>query len=99
MSSNQTAFILQLEQIIAQRLADNPDNSYTASLVNSGNKRVAQKVAEEALELALAAAAGDRAEQLDEAADLVYHLLILLQSKGIKLADVANKLQERHQRD
>jgi len=89
-------FLQILEDIVLQRLEDNPDGSYTAQLVAKGDKRVAQKVGEEAIELALAATAGDRGEQLEEAADLFFHLLVLLASKGISLADVAEKLRQRH---
>ncbi len=92
-------FLNKLEQVIRQRIADDSAESYTARLVASGNKRVAQKVGEEAVELALAATSGDRNEQLEEAADLLYHLLILLNSKDIRLADVAEKLKRRHRQD
>lgn len=94
--SNDLAFISELEGIIRQRLAQPVQQSYTAALVAGGNKRVAQKVGEEAVELALAAVAGDKDEQLDEAADLVFHLLVLLHSNGLSLQDVAEKLRQRH---
>ena len=90
-------FLTTLENIVRQRLEDKPNDSYTAQLVSKGDRRVAQKVGEEAIELALAAAAGDRGEQLEEAADLVFHLLVLLASKGISLADVAEMLRIRHE--
>ena len=96
MKSRDTDFLAELEQIIRARLAQPSDDSYTARLVACGDKRVAQKLGEEAIELALAAASGNRAEQLEEAADLVYHLLVLLNSKSIRLADVAEVLRERH---
>jgi len=70
--------------------------SYVASLVLAGDKRLAQKLGEEAVELALAAAAGDRPEQLEEAADLLFHLLVLLNAKGIRLEEVAGLLERRH---
>ena len=90
-------FLATLENIIRQRIEDKPDGSYTAQLVAGGDKRVAQKVGEEAIELALAATAGSRSEQLDEAADLVYHLIVLLASKSISLADVSETLRQRHE--
>lgn len=89
-------FLAELEKIICQRLDSQSEESYTARLVASGNSRVAQKLAEEAVELALAAATGTRDEQLEEAADLVFHLLVLLSSKGLSLADVADRLRQRH---
>ena len=96
MSDTDLSFLTELESIIRGRLREGSGNSYTARLVASGDKRVAQKVAEEAIELALAATAGDREEQLEEAADLAYHLLVLLNSKGIRLADIAAVLKDRH---
>lgn len=89
-------FLFELERIIADRLANPRDGSYTASLADAGTKRIAQKVGEEAVELALAAVDGDRNEVLDEAADLVYHLLVLLQRQRVSLDDVAKALQARH---
>lgn len=96
MSKSDISFLTELETIIQQRISAGSAESYTARLVASGPKRVAQKVGEEALELALAAAAGDREEQLEESADLLYHLTVLLTSKGIRLAEVAAVLRSRH---
>lgn len=100
MSSNRIQFIGELENIIAARLDPQSnggnETSYTASLANAGIKRVAQKVGEEAVELALAAVDGGRDEVLDEAADLVYHLLVLLKLKKLSLADVDATLRRRH---
>ena len=92
-------FLATLESIIRLRLEEEPKGSYTAELVAQGDKRVAQKVGEEAIELALASAAGDRDEQLSEAADLIYHLLVLLVSKEISLGEVAGHLERRHNSD
>lgn len=89
-------FIATLEIIIDDRLADSSEASYTASLANDGIKRIAQKVGEEAVELALASVAGSRDEVLDEAADLVYHLLVLLRAQQIELGTVAAVLENRH---
>ena len=91
-----TGFINELETIIQSRLSEGADDSYTAKLAASGIKRVAQKVGEEATELALAAVAGDRDELLDEAADLLYHYLVLLNVQGSTLADVSGRLELRH---
>lgn len=96
MAPSSIEFLTTLEDIVLQRLKEKPDNSYTAQLLASGDKRVAQKVGEEAIELALAATAGERTEQLEEAADLLYHLLVLLSSKSIRLADVVDELRQRH---
>ncbi|MBI2380867.1 MAG: bifunctional phosphoribosyl-AMP cyclohydrolase/phosphoribosyl-ATP diphosphatase HisIE [Gammaproteobacteria bacterium] len=90
------SFLAELEALIAERLADPPPGSYTASLAQAGIKRVAQKVGEEGLECALAAATGDAQELSNEAADLVYHLLVLLRLKGLDLAAVLGVLAERH---
>lgn len=89
-------FLEALENIISERISGGSADSYVARLVASGDKRLAQKVAEEAVEVALAATAGDRTEQLEEAADLLFHLLVLLNTKGIRLADISNVLEQRH---
>jgi phosphoribosyl-ATP pyrophosphohydrolase/phosphoribosyl-AMP cyclohydrolase len=96
MNTNDISFLTKLEDIIRCRLGEGSTESYTARLVASGDKRVAQKVGEEAVELALAATSGDKAEQLEEAADLVFHLLVLLNSKNLTLGDVATVLEGRH---
>ncbi|MEW5691639.1 phosphoribosyl-ATP diphosphatase, partial [Comamonas kerstersii] len=67
-----------------------------ASLYARGTKRIAQKVGEEGVEVALAATAGDKEELICESADLMYHLLVLLQEQGLAMNDVINKLKERH---
>ncbi|HTT00943.1 MAG TPA: bifunctional phosphoribosyl-AMP cyclohydrolase/phosphoribosyl-ATP diphosphatase HisIE [Steroidobacteraceae bacterium] len=90
------AFLARLEQVIAERIAQRPESSYTAGLVAAGPKRLAQKVAEEAVEVALATAAGSDAEVVAEAADLVFHLLVLLRSRAIPLARVSAELEQRH---
>jgi len=90
------AFISKLEDIVQERLNNRNDESYTARLAAAGTKRIAQKVGEEGVELALAASSGDREETIDEAADLVYHLIVLLADQGLSLADVAKRLESRH---
>jgi phosphoribosyl-ATP pyrophosphohydrolase/phosphoribosyl-AMP cyclohydrolase len=89
-------FLSYLDEVIRERMVQKPANSYVASLASAGDKRLAQKIGEEAIELALAVAAGERAEQLEEAADLLFHLLVLLNAKGIRLAHVAALLEQRH---
>ena len=89
-------FIGDLEKIIAARKGADPESSYTASLYARGTKRIAQKVGEEGVEVALAAMAKDMDELTCEGADLIYHLTVLLQNEGLQLADIAAKLQERH---
>jgi len=90
------AFLAQLERVISQRQLEMPEGSYTTSLFESGVKRIAQKVGEEGVETALAAVAGDPDEIIDESADLVYHLLVLLRSKNIPLEDLVARLRKRH---
>jgi phosphoribosyl-ATP pyrophosphohydrolase/phosphoribosyl-AMP cyclohydrolase len=92
------AFIGELESTIAERVATRPPGSYTTKLLDQGIRRVAQKVGEEAVELALAAVAQGDAEVLGETADLVYHMLVLLRAKGLSLADVAETLRSRSTR-
>ena len=89
-------FIARLETIVAERVTSGGPDSYTARLVASGTKRIAQKVGEEGVELALAASAGDEQETIDEAADLIYHLIVLLTERGLSLADVSQRLESRH---
>ncbi|MDR1529950.1 MAG: bifunctional phosphoribosyl-AMP cyclohydrolase/phosphoribosyl-ATP diphosphatase HisIE [Burkholderiales bacterium] len=93
---NSFAFLYQLEQLLAERKNADPKTSYTAKLYAKGVKRIAQKVGEEGVETALAAVAGDHEELTDEAADLIYHLTVLLQSRGLDLNTVISRLKERH---
>jgi phosphoribosyl-ATP pyrophosphohydrolase/phosphoribosyl-AMP cyclohydrolase len=90
------AFLQELEKIIKSRFDDPPEDSYTARLSAAGSKRIAQKVGEEGVELALAAALGDREETIDEAADLLYHVIVLLTDQGLSLKDVCDRLRTRH---
>ncbi len=96
MSHNDLVFLVTLENIVRQRLAERPAGSYTASLANAGTRRMAQKVGEEGVELALAAAAGDRDDVIGEAADLLYHVLVLLADRDIRIRDVIDRLESRH---
>ncbi|HCE4629209.1 TPA: bifunctional phosphoribosyl-AMP cyclohydrolase/phosphoribosyl-ATP diphosphatase HisIE [Vibrio parahaemolyticus] len=93
---SQMVWLHQLEQLLAARKSADPDSSYTASLYARGTKRISQKVGEEGVEVALAATSGDKAELMCESADLIYHLLVLLQDQGLSMNDVVNKLKERH---
>jgi phosphoribosyl-AMP cyclohydrolase / phosphoribosyl-ATP pyrophosphohydrolase len=96
-NSPQLAFLYDLEQVIKSRQGADPASSYTASLFAKGVKRIAQKVGEEGVESALAAMAGDKEELANEAADLLFHLLVLLRSQKLELNDVVRVLQQRHQ--
>ncbi len=96
MNDDDIAFLTKLETIIRERLEQPVDDSYTCALAAAGIRRVAQKLGEEAVELALAAVDGERQELLDESADLVYHLLVLLHLRRVRLADVAATLESRH---
>ena len=89
-------FLYQLEQLLAERKHADPKSSYTASLYASGTKRIAQKVGEEGVETALAATVNDREELTNEASDLIYHLLVLLQDQDLNLSTIINNLRERH---
>lgn len=89
-------FIGALEAIVAERGSADPGTSYTARLLAEGPARAAQKVGEEGVETALAGRSGDAAELTSEAADLVYHLTVLLRSRGLAWADVVAELKRRH---
>ena len=86
----------QLADELAARKNADPATSYTARLHARGLTKIAQKVGEEGVETALAATVGDRDETINEAADLTYHLTVLLQDAGLSWADVIAKLRERH---
>ena len=84
----------RLVRTIEQRHRETPEGSYTVSLIEDGPERVAQKVGEEAVEVVIAALAGERLPE--EAADLIYHLLVLLEERGVGTEDVARVLRDRH---
>jgi phosphoribosyl-AMP cyclohydrolase / phosphoribosyl-ATP pyrophosphohydrolase len=94
--ASRLGFLAQLTRIIAQRLTESPDHSYTAKLFQHGTKRIAQKVGEEAVEVALAAVAEADDKLVSEAADLLFHLLVLVKSRKLTLEDVVNQLAARH---
>lgn len=89
------SMLADLDALIRQRERDRPDDSYSTRLFEGGVRRIAQKVGEEGVETALAAVAEDDAALLGEAADLVYHLLVLLRVRGLGLADLESTLRER----
>jgi len=90
-----TDTLSQLEATIAQRRGADPAASYVAKLNARGLPKIAQKVAEEATETVIAALAGDRAELVGEAADLLFHLLVLLGARDVPLAEVLAELDRR----
>jgi len=87
--------LARLEATIAQRRAADPSTSYVAKLNAKGVGKIAQKVGEEATETVIAALAGDRPELVGEAADLLFHLLVLLAAKDVPLAEVLAELDRR----
>ena len=91
------AFLATLEGVIAERIAKRPKGSYTAELMARGTRRIAQKVGEEALELALASLAQPDEEVVGEAADLLYHLILLLEVRHLSLPRVVAELEARHE--
>ena len=90
-------FILQLEQIIADRYENPKDGSYINKLHRKGLNKITQKVGEEAVETVIAALAETETDLINETSDLVFHLLVLLQEKGLSLEKIAKNLEERHQ--
>ena len=89
-------FLRELDALVARRARERPAGSYTTRLFEAGVRAIAQKVGEEGVETALAAVAQDDAALSGEAADLLYHLLVLLQARGLRLEDVAATLRARH---
>ncbi|MBR9727075.1 bifunctional phosphoribosyl-AMP cyclohydrolase/phosphoribosyl-ATP diphosphatase HisIE [Shewanella intestini] len=89
-------FVDNLTNVIISRKSQSPDTSYTASLFDRGTKRIAQKVGEEGLETALAAATHDKEELINEASDLMYHLIVLLEDQQLSMADINQNLLARH---
>jgi phosphoribosyl-ATP pyrophosphohydrolase/phosphoribosyl-AMP cyclohydrolase len=91
-----TGFILELQQLIHNRRREMPEGSYTTTLFKSGINKIAQKVGEEAVELVIESKDNNDKLFLNEAADLVYHLLVLLSAKGYDIQDVNSVLKQRH---
>lgn len=94
----EVGFLGELDALVATRARERPEGSYTTRLFESGVRRIAQKVGEEGVETALAGVAQNDAQLLGEAADLVYHLVVLLHSRGLSLADAVDVLEQRHRR-
>lgn len=90
------AFLNYLQKFIEQRYNEMPEGSYTTTLFNKGVNRMAQKVGEEAVETVIEATNGTEEGFLYEASDLVYHLIVLLRSKGYSLDDIGRELKKRH---
>lgn len=89
-------FLKQLQGVLNQRFKDMPENSYTTQLFKSGINRMAQKVGEEAVETIIEATNGKEERLLYEGSDLIYHLMVLLTSKGYGIEDLVKELQDRH---
>lgn len=89
-------FLKELQEFISRRYAEMPEGSYTTSLFQSGVNKMAQKVGEEAVETVIEACNGSNERLVYEGADLLYHLIVLLTSKGLRIEDLANELIERH---
>ena len=95
--ATELSFLMRLEATIAQRIVARPEGSYTARLWSEGPTRIAQKVGEEGVEVALAAVTQDDARLVGESADLLYHLALLLKSRNLSLTSVVRELEQRHQ--
>lgn len=95
---NDISFLLELEQIIQKRKGENPENSYTARLFEKGVNKIAQKVGEEAVEVVIEATNGSLENLKEESADLLFHLLVLLQQQNLSLSDVVSTLESRQKK-
>jgi len=96
MTEQNIDFLIELESVIEKRKTSARENSYTAELFAAGRSRIAQKVGEEAVELVIASMQNDSARTISEAADLIYHLLVLLRDQDLRLADAVTELRQRH---
>jgi phosphoribosyl-ATP pyrophosphohydrolase/phosphoribosyl-AMP cyclohydrolase len=95
-AAERLAFLPELESVLARRILERPAGSYTARLCAGGPMRIAQKVGEEGVEVALAAVAGTDEKLVAESADLLFHLLVLLKSRGLGLERIVAELKRRH---
>lgn len=95
-TATRLAFLSQLESVIEKRVSERPEGSYTARLWADGPTRMAQKVGEEGVEVALAAVTQSEDKLVGEAADLLFHLTLLLKSRQLSLGDVVAELERRH---
>lgn len=89
-------FLKYLQNFIERRRQEMPEGSYTTSLFQKGVNRMAQKVGEEAVETVIEATNGTEEGFIYEASDLIYHLIVLLTSKGLRMEDLARELKKRH---
>ena len=92
------SFLAKLESVVDQRAHDKPESSYTARLLEKGIARVAQKVGDEGVELALAGVGDTNEKVIGESADLLFHLLVLLRARGVALHQVVRELEGRHRK-
>lgn len=95
-TNNPLLFLTELQDFIDHRHVEMPEGSYTTSLFKDGVNRMAQKLGEEALETVIEATNGSSEKLVYEASDMLYHLIVLLTSKGLRIEDVAAELQKRH---
>jgi len=93
---NPLLFLTELQDFINRRHEEMPEGSYTTSLFKDGVNRMAQKLGEEALEAVIEACHGSKDKLVYEAADMIYHLIVLLTSKGMRIEDIAAELRKRH---
>ena len=96
---NPILFLSELQDFINKRHEEMPENSYTTSLFRKGVNKMAQKVGEEAVETVIEATNGTNEHLVYEASDLLYHLIVLLTSKGLRIEDIAQELAKRHNPD
>jgi len=96
MTPSSADFLIVLQDLIDSRKKEMPDNSYTTKLFQKGINKIAQKVGEEAVELIIEAKDSNPDLFLNEAADLMYHFLVLLSAKGHRIEEVVGVLRERH---
>jgi phosphoribosyl-ATP pyrophosphohydrolase/phosphoribosyl-AMP cyclohydrolase len=89
-------FLCYLQDFISKRYQEMPEKSYTTSLFQAGINRMAQKVGEEAVETVIEATNGTDDRLIYEASDMIYHLIVLLTSKGMRIEDLATELKKRH---
>jgi len=94
--ANPLLFMSELQDFIEKRHEEMPEGSYTTSLFKDGINRIAQKVGEEALETVIEATNGTKERIIYEGADMLYHLIVLLTSKGLRIEDLATELRQRH---
>lgn len=95
-ASNDILFLSYLQDFIDRRKIEMPEGSYTTKLFSEGTRKIAQKVGEEAVETIVGAMANDNENLIYESSDLLYHLIVLLADKGIRIEDVVKELKSRH---